>query len=301
MSGNSVTLTCPVCQNKQESRGRAMTIAATCKACHVYFGAGPWMKDSIQFRHREEPAIPIGARGRIENFLYEVIGFVVKKETKYHTRWREYLLFNPYRGYAFLSEYDGHWNFVWPMEQNPKPGVEAGDFTYKDRTWKLFQKYSAEVIYAKGEFFFDVYNMTQATRNAEYISPPYLLALEKSDDSQLWCKGEYFTPKEIADIFKIPKGKLPSRAGVGSTQPLGGNFSRTTLAAVAAVMIAVTFIIQYLLSASSEEKVVYRGTFEKSALTDQKMLVTPSFDLTGGTKSLEFYIEAPLTNDWFYG
>ncbi len=97
-------------------RGRAMTLALTCSKCNVYFRVGAWNKDITKFANVIEPAIPIGTKGKVDNIVYEVMGFVVKQEMKYKYSWREYLLFNPYKGYAFLSEYDGHWNFIWPIE-----------------------------------------------------------------------------------------------------------------------------------------------------------------------------------------
>ncbi len=40
----------------------------------------------------------------------------------------------------------------------------------------------------QGEFFFDVVNLSDTTNNVEYIAPPYLLSVEKSGDSLLWCQ-----------------------------------------------------------------------------------------------------------------
>jgi hypothetical protein len=42
-----------------------------------------------------------------------VIGYVKKEEDNiYHSKWREYTLYNPQQGYAFLSEYEGNWIFI---------------------------------------------------------------------------------------------------------------------------------------------------------------------------------------------
>ena len=27
--------------------------------------------------------------------------------------WYEYLLYNPYNGFRYLTEYQGHWSFIW--------------------------------------------------------------------------------------------------------------------------------------------------------------------------------------------
>jgi hypothetical protein len=301
MSGNNVSVICPGCKKPNELRGKAMTLALTCKSCNIYFGVGEWNSDTVIFEHKEEPVIPLGSKGKVEKYKYEVIGFVVKQETKYRYKWREYLLFNPYRGFAFLSEYNGHWNFIWPIEQDPRKNLLSDDFYHEDNEYKLYQKYSADVIFARGEFFFDVVGVSNTTVNYEFISPPFVLALEKSEDSVMWCKGEYFTQNEISEIFSIPKSKLPEKEGIGYTQPFAGSFTRSSLIAVSIALILITVFAQILMTSVAEEKVVYHGEFNMTDLTDQKMFVTPTFELSDGTKSVEFYIEAPLSNDWFYG
>src|SRR5688572_19673199 len=130
MSGSNYPVSCPKCKAENNARGKAMTLAMTCKSCNAYFRTGNWNKDITQFGSAEEPAIPIGSKGKIDGTLYEVLGFAVKKETKYHYSWREYFLFNPYMGYAFLSEYNGHWNIIWPIEDNPNKGVIDDEFFY---------------------------------------------------------------------------------------------------------------------------------------------------------------------------
>src|SRR5262249_16504232 len=60
---------------------------------------------------RYEPAIPLGSRGKLrvgaKDILYEVVGFQVRQimvdDTAY--QWREYLLFNPYQEFRYLTEY----------------------------------------------------------------------------------------------------------------------------------------------------------------------------------------------------
>jgi hypothetical protein len=301
MSGSNVTVYCRNCSKPNELRGRAMTLALTCRECGIYFCTGEWEKDVVKFNFKATPHIPIGSKGRVENFLYEVVGFVVKEEQKYRYRWREYLLFNPYRGYAFLAESDGHWNFVWPIEGQPKGDNITKNFFYEGREFKLYQKYAATVIYAEGEFFFDVVGISENTVNRDYISPPYLLTVEESRDSVLWCKGEYFFQKDIAEIFSIPAQKLPEKEGIGYTQPFDMGVKTSVLVGCAVLFIAILIIFQVLIDSVSEEKVVYHGQYSQADMKDQKMFVTPSFQLSEGKSSVEFYIEAPLSNDWFYG
>ena len=300
MSGNKYTLTCPKCKTVIEPRGQAMTLAMTCKSCRLYFRIGEWNKATVEFLHAEQQALPIGAKGRFDNFLYEVMGFSIKEESKYKYRWREYLLFNPYRGYAFLSEYNGHWNFVWPIENDPRIHVSDQHFKYEDHNYDLYQKYTARVVYANGEFFFDVVDMTAATVNYEYIAPPFMLAMEQSDDSSLWCKGEYFTRAEIASAFSLPKGNMPQQTGMGYTQPFSASFTNNALISFTVMVILLTLVIQLILNNIAEDKIVFQGEFNRSELTDQKVLVSPSFTLATGPQSLEVLVYAPLSNDWFF-
>jgi hypothetical protein len=266
----------------------------------MYFRVGSWDKTVVEFRHTEAQAIPLGTKGKIDNAVYEVIGFAVKEESKYHYRWREYLLFNPYQGYVFLSEYNGHWNFVWPIENSPKGRGSETEFTYNDSAFRLYQKYTAQVVYANGEFFFDVVDITASTVNYEYIAPPKVVALEQSEDSLLWCEGEYMSRHEIAEIFSIPKNKLPSKEGIGYTQPFNTSFSDRALMSVTVLLLLFAFAIQLFLNSSSDDRVVFQADYTQADLKDQKILVTPSFDLKDGTKSLGVYVYAPLSNDWFF-
>ena len=300
MSGSKNTLVCPNCKAVNEPRGRAMTLAMTCRSCRLYFRKGTWHQGTVEFFHSEYQAIPLGTKGRFENYVYEVIGFTVKEESRYKYRWREYLLYNPFRGYTFLSEYNGHWNLIWPIESDPRAHTADQHFTFEDHHYDLYQKYTAQVVYANGEFFFDVIDVTSSTVNYEYISPPYMLALEQSDDSTLWCKGEYLTRSEIAVAFSINKGTLPGRAGIGYTQPFNASFSDKALISLTTVMVLLTLVIQLIMNNAAEDKIVFQAEYDRNQLTDQKVLVTSSFTLHSGPQSLEVLIYAPLTNDWFF-
>jgi hypothetical protein len=300
MSGNNFAVNCPKCGAANNLRGKAMTRALTCQQCKIYFRIGNWNAATVEFMYEEPQALPLGARGKVDGFVYEVIGFVIKQEYKYHFRWREYLVFNPFRGYAFLSEYNGHWNFVWPIEENPRLHKSDDTISHDGAFYNIYQKYSAKVVHARGEFFFDVFDITASTTNTEYIAPPYILALEKSDDSVLWCKGEYFHPKEIADAFSVPVSSLPSKEGIGYTQPFESSFSKKSLIQFTVLIILFALVLQLFVNNMASDKVVYSGVFRQEDLVDQKMFVTPSFELTGGTKSLEVLISASLSNDWFF-
>ena len=299
MNGSDYQIVCPKCAAVNKPRGKAMTVALTCQSCNIYFRVGKWQGATVEFVHQEHPHIPLRAKGRIEGFVYEVLGFVVKEEHKYKYRWREYLLFNHYRGYAFLSEYNGHWNFVWPIESGPAKASNT-EFSFNELTYRMYQRYNAQVVYGKGEFFFDVFDITASTVNYEYISPPFMAALEQSEDSVLWCEGEYFSRLQIAQAFSISIDKLPRKKGIGYTQPFNSGFTDQALILFTILVCLVAFLVQIILNSTAKDEVVFHAVYDRSHLKDQKVIATPPFPLGEGTKGLEIYMEAPLYNDWFF-
>jgi hypothetical protein len=300
MSGSKYTVSCKHCNTLHEPRGKAMTLSLTCTSCGTYFRTGDWNQSTTQFEQKQDPTIPIGSTGHIENFKYEVMGFVVKEEVRYRYQWREYLLFNPLRGYAFLAEYNGHWNFIWPIENDPRDFTSDTSFESEGSHFDLYQKYTAKVVYAVGEFFFDVVDITDNTVNYEYIAPPYLMALEQSEDSTVWFRGEYFTPKEIASVFSIPKSQLPGTSGIGYTQPFNNHFSDRAMVVMTILFGVIMLVLHIMMNMSAEEAVVYQGEYKAPDIRPLAMFVTPSFDLRDGTDNLEVQISASLDNDWFF-
>jgi len=303
MSGDNYTISCPNCKAVLPVYGKAMTLAMTCPKCHTYFRTGKWNNEHVNYHRKDAPvALPMGSKGTIDDTIYRVMGFVIKRDDAYGFEWHEYLLFNPFKGYAFLSEYNGHWNFVWPIESGPVDAAKTDRHLYLDGdTFDLYQKASARVVYATGEFFFDVVGMTATTKTREYISPPYLCGAEESQDSLLWFKGEYITRKEVAEAFKVDVAKLPKQEGMGYTQPRTNALLTALIIPATIIAIVIAFAILMYARGTAQNKIVLKTEFNTKNLKDQKVFVTPTFTLEGGEKSLELEIYVPLQNDWFFG
>lgn len=288
---------CPACRKDNTIHGKAMTLAMTCTHCNVYYRLGSWNKDVTRFANEEESALVIGSKGRFEGIVYQVMGFVIKKEIKYKYTWREYLLFNPFEGYVYLSEYNGHWNIIWPLEDNPKKGQPDSSFTFENHRYELYQAYQAEVIFAKGEFFFDVVDVTETTFNREYISPPFVIGSEKSDDSHLYYQGEYLTKDDVAAAFGIAVASLPSKSGIGYTQPVLSGITQSSLIKLSVLFAIVVVVLQIFISSTYHgEELILRGDFNPQ---DEKMVVTQPFELPGKSHSLLLEMYKPMDNNWF--
>src|SRR5262249_46606833 len=76
------------------------------------------------------PLIPLGTRGKLRGTDYEVIGFQRRHSTVegISYSWHEYILFNPYKGFRYLSEYNGHWNDISICKQLPNSDSSSANY-----------------------------------------------------------------------------------------------------------------------------------------------------------------------------
>ncbi len=119
------SLNCPGCGASLTVRSFGNAITIVCASCHSVLDArDPKLKILQQFHastSEDPPLIPLGARGSIRGVAYEVIGFqrrTIQVEGISYS-WHEYVLFNPGKGFRYLTEYDGHWNDVSMLRSLP--------------------------------------------------------------------------------------------------------------------------------------------------------------------------------------
>src|SRR5688572_13355165 len=119
------TLECPNCGGTVELKYER-TINAVCIQClSVLDATNPSLQILQKFEgaKRYQPKIPLGTRGKLPTGQYEAIGFQMRQiEVDGVTyEWAEYLLYNPYKGYRYLTEYNGHWNDIRTLRAFPVP------------------------------------------------------------------------------------------------------------------------------------------------------------------------------------
>src|SRR5215469_2359988 len=115
-------LNCPSCGAAVELRGFGHTLTVVCPSCLTALDTSePGIKilGQIQEAQRRDLKIPLGARGKLGNGEWEVIGFQERLIVADADSWDEYLLFHPYKGFRYLTQYQGHWNFVTPLGPMP--------------------------------------------------------------------------------------------------------------------------------------------------------------------------------------
>src|SRR5579862_2838545 len=125
------SLHCPNCGGPVQLRGFGHALTVVCQQCLTILDAStPELQilQKVEERYRVTPDIPLGTRGKMAGATWEAIGFqartVYDEGTAY--TWHEYLLFNPYKGFRYLTQYEGHWNFVTPLESQPTRMARMG-------------------------------------------------------------------------------------------------------------------------------------------------------------------------------
>ncbi len=214
-------LNCPKCGAAIMLRSFGQAETVVCGSCRSILDAkDPNLAILQQFEaatREVKPLIPLGTRGKLRGTDYEVIGFQ-RRSTRvdgitYY--WHEYVLFNPYKGIRYLSEYNGHWNDITICKQLPTD--EVGAANYLGETYKHFQTSDASTDFVLGEFPWQV-RVGERAAVTDYVHPPRVLSSEKLDKEVTWSIGEYMYGREIWDAFKLP-GAPPEAMGVYGNQP----------------------------------------------------------------------------------
>ena len=245
------------------------------------------------------PLIPLGTVGTWKGVRYEVVGYMRRGVTVDGElyEWSEYLLHNLERGYAWITEYDGHFNFVHNAAEIPKKGGQHSakpTLKYLGRTFQHFQKAQAKVRYLNGEFYWKV-KVGDSAECSDYVAPPLMLSSEKTGKEISWSVGEYFDAPVIWQAFGL-KTKPPKPKGVAANQPSphAGRVGRYWLAFLAFVLLGLVSQVLFQATHPSSRFVM---PFDNGA-SSQRAVSTP-FELGGwGTAPVTLRIASNAATDW---
>ena len=300
-------LNCPKCGSAIELRTFANAVNVICQSCHsVLDSSDEKLKiiEEVKKRIVIDPLIPLGSRGKWRGHTYEVVGFqrrtINSDGVDYH--WFEYLLYNPFAGYRYLTEYNGHWNDVTICHTLPTPAGTSGvkpQMSVGDRTYTHFQTASAATTFILGEFPWQV-RMGDRARAMDYIEPPFILSSETTDEETTWSMGEYVNGADIRDAFKI-KEDFPGPVGVYENQPnpFGDDPSHFWKRGWLFVALAMFLVIGVWVMAL-KANVYSEGHTYKQGETTEASFVTPEFELGGHISNVIVETDTDLADDWMY-
>jgi hypothetical protein len=283
---HTLTVVCPNCLTLLDARDPALAILQTFEA-----------------RQRVQPLIPLGTRGKLGGVTWEAIGFqvreIVVEDIPYG--WSEYLLYNPFQGFRYLTEYCGHWNFVATLRALPKETMLGSKHAveYQGRTYRHFQSASARTVYVLGEFPWQ-FRVGEAVFNTDYIAPPGMVSAERTEDEVVWSLGEYVPGGGIWKGFGLP-GRPPRAQGVYANQPSPYGPRARSVWSVFLLLLVALAAMAFLFSAGMRQEEVHNASYTFStAVKGETSFVTPVFELKGRPSSVEVKIDTDLDNDWAY-
>jgi hypothetical protein len=264
-------------------------------------------------RMRVQPLIPLGARGEWRGAPYEVIGFQQRTITAdgMDYSWREYLLFNPYKGFRYLTEYDGHWNDVEPLPGLPigasgGVGAVTSGVVYGDQRFRLFQTAQARTTFVIGEFPWEV-RSGDTVEVRDFVAPPRSLSAETTEDETTWSLGTYVDGQSIWRAFRL-EGAPPPAVGIYSSQPSPyagvGAWWRTF--ALLAALLFVAFVVRFGFARRQtvfEQRYTLAAPFvllSPDSVTTVAPFVTPRFTVPGGEANVVVETDATLNNEWMF-
>jgi hypothetical protein len=251
------------------------------------------------------PIIPLGQRGKLNGKIFEVIGYLVRADQASNYSWQEYLLFNPYYGYRWLVEDRGNWNLVRTIKEKPASinrniSFSRGSYvTFEGEKYLLYNSGRARVEYVLGEFYWRVV-MGSTVFSNDFVCPPKMLSMEKDEGEVVWSLAEYIEPEEIRNAFKLQPEAMPPSFGLSATSPPVAQRQWASMSRLWALFFGILTAAQiwFFATASQEEAMSYRGVFTPNA--KQNDTTTPVFTLRKDKANAVIYIEAPVSNSWFY-
>ncbi|RWD23859.1 DUF4178 domain-containing protein [Mesorhizobium sp.] len=216
--GRPRTFACPNCGGAVTLRAAGQSITATCSQCSSVIDVADENLRIIEAAQSamQQSDIPIGARARLKDIEWEVVGYMRRSDGPGDFRWTEHLLFNPYHGYRFLAEEYDHWTLVKMLNRDVPGAGGEGWIDANGRSYQFFGKGFARTTYVAGEFFWRA-STSDVTAVTDYIAPPYRLMVERNDEEIIVSEGEYLDARLVAAAFKLPL-RVPSSSSAGVSQ-----------------------------------------------------------------------------------
>ena len=301
------SVNCPNCGAATAVRTFGHAVNVVCQSCRsILDAANPGVTILQQYTEavREEPLIPLGTRGKLLDIECEVVGFQVRQivvdEVAY--QWREYLLFNPYREFRYLTEYAGHWNVVSTLTALPRGGAtpDGSARFLGQQKYRHFQTADATTTLVLGEFPWQI-RVGDTTTGSDYVAPPQMLSAEVDADKEVtWSLGRYVGGDEIWKSLSLP-GKPPRPVGVFASQPSPFRGVTRAMWRTAGMLVALAALlwIAHLVSARGRQSFAQNYLFDPSEAPEAS-LVTPVFELDGRPSAVEIETATNLDNQWMF-
>ena len=308
---------CPHCAHEVRYYDALHSAFFGCPACGTFFEYPEQGAPKQLRRFKEQPRhsrpLALGSTGRLEGEIYRITGYQWRCEAKGQSyRWEEFQLRHETTGAnRQLAVFQGHWLLIEPTDEQYRT-TTGGTVETADANFQLYNRYSPRVLYAEGEFDWNVLSDESLTVS-EFISPPLMLVRERQNKNyDHWFLARHLEPEEVAEAFGVPRSQLPYRNGTGAAQPAPGQAYWPQLATFSLLMALTVVLTHVSLMLWGNETVFNRefvtappmlsapDSLGQPVLTsgsERPVLVSPSFAVPG-TGALTVELWASLNNSW---
>jgi len=261
---------------------------SNCKSLFRYHGD---LRIKKQFDYQPlDILLEIGKKATFDGVEYEIINRLIKK---FHSiyYWREYTLKSKDGKIVFLSESDGHWILLEEIPDKYDSSRKFKTLTHNDIKYDLYEHSYCNIVSATG--FFDYELADSNIQIIEYISPPNIISIEVSPDSETTFFGRHVSKAEMKKALN--NAPLPSQTSVGAIQPFAINlYNAAIIFCVIAILILVT---QLFVNQNRKETFVFSKEFSFEEF-DSKDFVSDSFTLEGGSAPMTISVHSDVDNSW---
>jgi hypothetical protein len=276
--GQSLAFVCPSCSTLVHESSTGVRLLQTAQG--DYYKSLFKLGEKIVFRGEK----------------WQILGFLVRSDFEEAYFWREYILFNPKCGYRFLTEADGHWNFLALTRFKPRSGALSDVLRWGNRSYRCFYRGRSKVHFVLGEFYWRV-KVGDVASVVDFISPPDILSSEKSGDEIVWSAGTYIPRDDIQKAFQtVLAGRLPNAKGIAPNQV--SPYDRQTEIWLHWLLFSFTLLLIQIFAFGAKDKTLLAQTLTREPGQNAHLLSTDSFVMEGDRPDLELELYMPLTNAW---
>lgn len=281
--------TCPLCKTENKIDASFQIIEYVCKSCSNLINVSKNISTKVVKKPIESVVLEVGQKGIINDVEYSVVGIIIRKYGS-DIFWREYYLKDNKGNDAFLSESDGHWAFLKPIN-----GEDVKEnYTGKELHGKVYRLYEGTEchIHAAAGFFEDKLDSGLATYK-EYVNGTQMISQEKSREETQYFLGSHISKYKVKKAFKIQN--LPNYTGIGIVQPYYVNIKQTiNIMCVAALLIC---LLQLYVYTTRTNYTVFEQKIKFEDVKNKEM-VSKSFTLSGGSAPLKVKVYSGVDNSW---
>lgn len=288
-------LSCLSCGAPMELRALGVSMSAACGHCGTIVDTSrpEWRQvEGAASRTKRKPPLELGIRGKLLGHTWEIIGYQHRRAQGYG--WDELLLFNPWQGFLWLTHFQGHWNLVERVFDEPEEVPRGANLDGEH--YRIFSEVSAITVFVLGEFYWQL-RANDAAKVVDFVAPPHVLSRESHVDIQevTWSKGEYLDRKKLEAGF----GPVPSRPdGIFMNQPNPHAAKAKRVWKVAPWALLGAILIQFVGCKMSSNQQVFEVAFPYKPSAQRDAFVSEPFEIKPSARALKLSTQAPVNNQW---